>query len=414
MKLGEVANKSAVNKGMPLSGVKILALEQLQSLPFATQLLARLGAEVVKVERPGGGESGRQSLPAMTDPDGRRVGATFLRNNLNKKSIVIDLKLPKGRDLVLQLAPHFDVVAENFRPGVLESLRLGYSDIERVAPRAIYLSVSGFGGSLPSPYRDWPAYATLAEAMSGIYEMNRVEGHPPVPSPMGGVGDISAALFATIGVLAALRHREQTGHGQYVDISMMDAMVSMTDLVSNFWSMGVVTDGKPRQVAHMLKASDGWFALLVIREYELERLANVVGRKDWLDDPRLATRAGWAEHFGAVVGPGIEEWVGTRTRMEVCSELTAAGVAASPCLRPGEVVSDPHVKIRDMMVEMERTDGVEQPILIPGNPVRMSDMAIGPETRIPWVGEHTDQLLSEYLDLKQKELAELRAEGVVH
>src|SRR4051812_10917877 len=156
MRLGETANQQAAGAGKPLDGVRILSLEQMQALPWGTQLLARLGADVVKVENPGGGDQGRSSTPAMADPDGRMIGATFLRANLSKRSVCIDLKAPEGRDLVLRLAGGFDVVAENFKAGTADRLGLGWADISAAHPRCIYLSVSGFG-STPGPYRDWPA-----------------------------------------------------------------------------------------------------------------------------------------------------------------------------------------------------------------------------------------------------------------
>jgi len=224
--------------GRPLDGVRILALEQMQALPFATQLLARLGADVVKVEPIKGGDSGRGSLPAMAAPDGRMVGATFLRNNLGKRSICVDLKNARGRDLVLRLAPRFDVIAENSRAGAMARLGLGYDDIAAAHPAGIYVSVSGFGNTTETPYRNWPAFAPIVEAMSGIYEMKREGDSPPTVAPVGALGDIGAALFATIGILAALRHREATGTGQYVDIAMYDSVLAMTDIVTNFWSMG--------------------------------------------------------------------------------------------------------------------------------------------------------------------------------
>src|SRR3954452_19557858 len=179
MRLGDTANAAAQRYGRPLDGVRVLALEQMQALPYATQLLARLGADVVKVESPTGGDLGRGSQPAMTDPDGRSVGATFLRNNLNKRSICIDLKAPEGRDLVLRLAPRFDVVAENSKAGAMARLGLAYADIAAVHPGVVYLSVSGFGNTIPSPYDSWPAFAPIAEAMSGLYEYKRVADNPP-------------------------------------------------------------------------------------------------------------------------------------------------------------------------------------------------------------------------------------------
>src|SRR3954468_20166958 len=160
MKLGDVANADAQEYGRPLDGVRVLAAEQMQALPFGTQLLARLGADVVKVEHPVDGESGRGALPAMTDPAGRQAGATFLRNNLNKRSVGIDLKKPEGRELFLRMAPKYDIVCENFKGGTMDRLGLGYADIAKVAPHVIYLSISGFGNA-PTPYDGWPAYAPV-------------------------------------------------------------------------------------------------------------------------------------------------------------------------------------------------------------------------------------------------------------
>jgi hypothetical protein len=214
MRLGDTANVGASEYGKPLDGVRILAAEQMQALPFATQLLARLGAEVIKVEHPVVGESGRGSSPSMTDPQGRSVGATYLRNNLDKRSVGIDLKSPAGRDLFLALEPNFDVVGENFKAGTMDRMGLGYDVIAAAHPQAIYLSISGFGNGLPgmeaSPYKSWPAYASVVEAMSGIYEYKSGPDRPPTTIPMGAVGDISSALFGAIGVLAALRHRDRT------------------------------------------------------------------------------------------------------------------------------------------------------------------------------------------------------------
>src|SRR5436305_13672443 len=207
----------------PREGVRILAAEQMQALPYATQLLARLGADVVKVEPPAG-ESGRASQPAMLDPQGRPVGATVLRNNLGKRSVAIDLKSDKGRELFLELVPRFDVVAENFKAGTMDRLGLGYDAVRAAHPSVIYASVSGFGSD-GSPYGSWPAYASIVEAMSGIYDYTRRPDEPPRANPVGALGDISSALFAAIGILAALRHRDLTGEAQRLDVAMTDAPV---------------------------------------------------------------------------------------------------------------------------------------------------------------------------------------------
>lgn len=413
MKLGDVANADALVNGKPLDGVRVLALEQMQALPYATQLLGRLGAEVVKVEPPAG-ESGRGSLPGMKDPYGRLVGATFLRNNLNKRSVAIDLKHPAGRDLVLRLAPRFDVVAENFKPGTADRLGVGYADVKAVHPTVVYVSVSGAGNLVESPYAEWPAYASMAEAVSGIYEYARPPGERPRANPVGALGDIASALFAVIGALAALRHRDAHGLGQHVDISMFDATVAMTDIVMNLGSLGLehLHDTKAL-VLDTFQATDGFFVLQLVREHQLERLAHLVGHPEWLSDPRLATREQWGEHVEDMFRPAIEAWAADLTKLEAAHKLSNAGLAASPCQSSAEVRADPHLRARHMVVEMERTDGVAQPVLVPGNPVKMSAVAEGPETRVPWVGEHTLAVLAEELGVSDDELARLEADGAI-
>ncbi|MBV8951234.1 MAG: CoA transferase [Actinobacteria bacterium] len=413
MRLGDIANGDAARFGRPLDGVRVLAAEQMQALPYATQMLARLGADVVKVEHPVHGESGRGSTPAMVDPLGRKVGATYLRNNLGKRSVGIDLKSPEGRDLFLALVPHFDVIAENFKAGTMQRMGLGYDTVHELHPRAIYLSISGFGNTVDTPYRDWPAYAAIVEAMSGIYEYNSGPDTPPVTIPAGALGDLSSALFGVIGVLAALRHRDATGVGQLVDIAMLDAMIAMTDIVTNFWSMGVQPGGTRELICDGFKASDGYVVMQISREHQFERLAQLVGHPEWTSDPRFATRAGWAHHLDEVIRPAVEQWLSGRTKVEAAVELTAAGIVAGPSNSAADVVADPHVAARNMLVEMPRSDGVEQPILVPGNPVKLSNMAEGPECRVPWVGEHTGDVLRDELGLADDTLAKLRERGVV-
>ena len=413
MQLGDVANEGAADRGRPLDGVRILAAEQMQALPYATQLLGRLGAEIVKVEHPVHGESGRGASPAMTDPEGRAVGATFLRNNLSKRSVGLDLKSEAGRELFLDLAGGFDVVAENFKAGTMDRLGLGYDDVHRRHPAVIYVSVSGFGHDEASPYTSWPAYASVVEAMSGVYDWSRRPGEAPRPNPVGALGDISSGLFAVIGILAALRHRDTTGQGQHLDVAMLDALLSMTDVVTNLWSLGLRPDKPMPLILDAFQAGDGFVVTQIVREHQFAALARLIDREEWLDDPRFADRQGWGDHLETDIRPALEAWLSTRTRLEAVAELSAAGIAAGPCHTAPEVIADPHVAARNMLVEMPRTDGVDEPVLIPGNPVKLSDMAEGPETRIPWVGEHTDDVLRAELGLDADRLAALRAEGVI-
>lgn len=399
--------------GLPLRGVRVLALEQMQALPYATQLLGRLGADVVKIEHPRSGDLGRGSQPALPGPDGVPMGATFVRNNLGKRSVAIDVGTPAGRELVLGLAPRFDVVCENFKAGSLAAKGLGYEEVAAVCPAVVYLSVSGFGNTTETPYRGWPAYAAVAEAMSGLYEWKRVGDDPPVASPVGALGDIGTALFGVIGVLAALRHRDATGEGQYVDVAMFDAMVSFADVVVNWWSMGYRPDPAAglAMILDGFRADDGWFVVQVGREHEFARLADLVGEPGWVDDPRFATRSGWRTHLDEIRA-AVDSWARGRTSVQACEALAAAGIAAGPVFSAPQVLADPHLAGRNMLVEVPRHDGGD-PAVVPGNPVKLSRMPDEPGGTLPMLGEHTDEVLVDELGLSGEELAALRHDGVI-
>jgi formyl-CoA transferase len=399
---------------LPLQGVRVLALEQMQALPFATQLLGRLGAEVVKVEHPRSGDLGRGSLPTMPGPDGEPMGATFVRNNLGKRSVAIDFGTPAGRDLVLRLAPHFDVVCENFKSGSLAAKGLGFDDVAAVHQRVVYLSVSGFGNTTDTPYAGWPAYAAVAEAMSGLYDWKRHPDEPPVASPVGALGDIGTGLYGVIGVLAGLRQRDLTGQAQYVDVAMFDAMVSFADVVVNWWSMGMRPDPGAglAMILDGFRADDGWFVVQVGREHEFARLAELVGEPGWVGDQRFATRTGWRSHIDDI-RTAVNAWATGRTSVEACHALAGAGIAAGPVFSAPQVLADPHLAARHMLVELERPDGGD-PVVVPGNPVKISSVPDGgPETPPPSLGADTQRVLADELGLGPDELAALRDAGVI-
>ena len=249
--------------------------------------------------------------------------------------------------------------------------------------------------------------------MSGAYEFKRPEGQPPIGSPMGGLGDIVSGLFAVIGTQAALRQRDRTGKGQRVDVAMLDALVAVLDVVPNFWSMGMPMGTPWPGILHGFRAADGWFMLQVLRAHQWPALARAIGRPEWADDARFATPQGWLDHLESDIRPALESWAATRTKREACDALNAAGLVAGPVANDEEVVADPHLAGRNMLVEHPRTDGVDQPVLIPGLPVKFADIAEGPETRVPWLGEHTDDVLAGELGLGPAELAALRETGVI-
>jgi crotonobetainyl-CoA:carnitine CoA-transferase CaiB-like acyl-CoA transferase len=337
-----------------------------------------------------------------------------VRTNLGKKSLALDLKSARGRDLFLRLHPHVDIVAENLRSGAMERLGLGPDELLRLHPSLIYVSISGFGRQPGGPYADWPAYTSIAEAMAGFNEAARHPGERPPVGTAGALGDLGTALFGVIGVLAALLQREKDGKGRWLDLAMYDSMVALADMIPNLWSMGVATGGKiGAAVADSFKASDGYFVILVIREEEFARLAHAVGHPDWLEDDELATRSGWGANTGAVFRPAIEAWARDLTKLEAAERLCQAGVPAGPCHTADDVVADRHLRDRDMVLEVERPLG-GPPILVAGNPVRLSGC---PSERWPrrWprLGQHSEAVLRDLLGLSHQELEQLRIDGVI-
>jgi crotonobetainyl-CoA:carnitine CoA-transferase CaiB-like acyl-CoA transferase len=389
----------------PLEGVRILAVEQLQAMPFATQLLAHLGAEVVKVEAP--------EAPAIRDADGREAGATFLRNNLSKKSVCVDLKRPEGVALLRRLVPRYDVLAENYRPGMLEKLGLGYTDLAALHPGLVYVSVSGFGSLAPSPYADWPAYAVVAEAMGGFYSFRPEPGRLPNIGVAGALGDIGSALFAAIGTLAALQGRARTGRGQRVDIAMLDAMLSIMDMVPFNASLGIENSlASWPGICAAFRARDGLFVAQIARPHQFERLARAIGHPEWLEDARFARREGWRDHQDDVIRPALEAWALQKTRLEASRILAEQGIAAGPCFDAADLARDPHVAAHEMVIAVPRPDG-EGEVHVAGNPIKLSHSHVREPERWPALGAHTQEILAADLGMTDSEIARLRAEKVI-
>lgn len=414
MRLGEIKNAERGSR-KPLHGIRILALEQMQALPYATQLMAQLGADVVKVEHPRTGDSGRGASPAIIDFDGRRVGATYLRNNLSKRSIAIDLKTPEGRDLVMRLVPGFDVVCENFTPGTVTRLGLDYDSLRTLRADLVYCSLSGFGQRGTSPYADYPAYAPVVEAMAGLYEPTRREGEPPETVVAGALGDNAAGLFSVIGMLTALRHRDQTGEGQLVDISMYDSMIALTDMVPFLDSMDApakwATSGS-LGIVKGFRASDGYFVIAVLRRHHFERLARLLDQPSWLEDPRLAELEDWARETETLIRPALERWAADKSKQEAATLLAREGIAAGASQTAADLVGDAHVAERNMLIEVDRPDA-DKPIQIVGNPVKLSASSEGPVGRFPMLGEQTAEILREELATTPDEIEDLARKGIV-
>lgn len=401
-------------QSLPLEGLRILAVEQMQAMPFGTQLLARMGADVVKVEHPTRGESGRGSQPTIRDEDGSEQGATFLRNNLSKRSLGLDLKNPKGAELFKQLVPKYDVVVENFKPGTMERLGLGYETLSALHPGLVYVAVSGFGSLRETPYGHWPAYACVPEAMSGFYSFRPEPGRRPNIGVAGAIGDIGSGLFAMIGLLAALNGRERTGRGQKVDVAMLDAMISIMDMVAFGPSIGVVDQSLEAWpgILASFDAQDGLFVLQVGREHQFEAFAKLIGHPEWLSEARFSTREGWSENIEPVIRPAVEAWAADKTKLEACTILAEAGVVAGPSYEAEDLVADPHVRSHDMLIDVP-VAGRDQPVRVHGNPIKFSHSPEGPAAKWPLIGEHTQEVLLADLGLGESDLEALRSEKVI-
>jgi crotonobetainyl-CoA:carnitine CoA-transferase CaiB-like acyl-CoA transferase len=399
---------------LPLKGMRILAVEQMQAMPFGTQLLARMGADVVKVEHPTKGESGRGSMPTITDVDGSEQGSTFLRNNLAKRSLGLDLKNPKGAELFKKLVPGYDVVTENFKPGTMERLGLGYETLAELHPGLVYVAVSGFGSLRDTPYGSWPAYACVPEAMSGFYSFRPEPGRRPNIGVAGAIGDIGSGLFAMIGLLAALQGRTRTGRGQKVDVAMLDAMMSIMDMVAFGPSIGVHDQSLKAWpgILQSFDASDGLFVLQVGREHQFENLAKLIGQEQWLEDERFSTREGWAANLEGVIRPAVEAWAADKTKLDASRILAEAGVVAGPSFEGEDLLSDPHVAAHDMICEVP-VEGREEPVRVHGNPIKFSESPEGPTTKWPLIGEHTSEVLRSDLNLSEADIDALRGDGVI-
>jgi formyl-CoA transferase len=394
-----------------LEGVRIVDLSQFEAGPSCTQLLAWLGAEVVKVE-PLTGEANRLGLSDRPGVD----SWGFLFFNANKKSLTLDLKHPRGRTILDELLRRADVLVENFGPGTMERLGLGWPALHALNPRLIAASIKGFGSS--GPYAGYKSFEFVAQAMAGVMSLNGHVDGPPLKVPAG-LGDTGAGLHLAVGILAAVVHRQSTGLGQQVEVAQQDAVANLTrvHIREQYMNDAPVPRRGNRQFgnapvnAYRCRPggpNDYLFVHGVLPEM-FKALMRIVGRPDLADDPALQTRAG---RFARVdeIDALIEAWTLKHTKHEAMEILAAAGVACGAVLDSSELLANEHLRGRGMVVDLEHPDRGRFPML--GNPVRLS----ASETevrRAPLLGEHTAEVLGGLLGLSDAEVAELRKDGVV-
>ena len=389
-----------------LAGITVLDLTQVMAGPFCAMMLADLGATVVKVEPPAG-DSTRQ-MPGAVGSDTPAFNAV----NRGKRSIVIDLKTAEGRDVCRRLAAAADIVVENYRPGVMASLGLGYEALARDNPRLIYASISGYGQTGPSSRKG--GFDLIAQGVSGIMS---VTGDPDGPPVKAGVPltDLGAGLFATIGILAALHARQQTGKGQMIDTSLADAGVALSvwEATEYFSGAGVpVALGSAHRMNapyQAIRCSDGYITLGGANERNFKKICEVLGHPEWASMPEYSTNAGRVRHRDRLASL-IESITGQQPRQHWLALFDANDVPCGPINDYAQVFTDPQVRAREMVVE------VDHPALghirALGSPIKMSATPPDVRRRAPGLGEHTDEVLRE-AGFSADEIARLRAARAV-
>lgn len=368
----------------PLTGVSVLDATQVMAGPFCTLLLADMGAEVIKIEKPSGDDSRRMGPPFINGES-----AAFLGINRNKKSCVLDLKRLEHRDAFKHMARSVDIVVENFRPGTMDRLGLGSKELRTENPGLIYASVSGFGQT--GPYGTRPGYDLIAQGMSGIMS---VTGHPnaaPVKVSVP-LADLNAGMFAAYGILSAYIHKLKTGEGQDIDTSLLEAGIAYTVWESaELWGTGMTPE--PKGSAHRLvapyqaiAASDGYFNIAVANQATWERLCAALDREDLVDDPRFMTNPDRITHYQELAVT-IEATTIERTRAEWIDLLGSAGVPSGPIYNMSEVFEDPQVNAREMLIELEHP--IAGTVKHIGVPVKLSATPGGIRYPAPTLGQHS-------------------------
>ncbi len=398
----------------PLSGVRVLGIDQYMAGPYCTMLLADAGADVIKIERPGVGDP-RRAMPPFVERRGVRKAAGFMGYNRNKKSVAVDMRKPEGRAIVEALATHCDVLVDNLRPGALERLGLGYEVLGERNPRLIYAIISGFG-RLPGrrgPYGDRPAFDIVAEAMSGIMHLVGFEDRPPSWT-IYGMADIYSGMVTAFGILQALLMRARTGVGQLVDSAMYDNMLSLNESMITLYSCAgqVPHRGRPRNAypRGAYAARDGYIALNVPDERIWRRLAECVGHPELASDERTATARARIENR-AFVDELIEGWLAGKSREEAVAALNQAGVPTGPVHTAEDVFRCPQVQARGMLMPIEDPDVGEYRFA--RTPPMLSAAPEPPRRPAPRLGQHTREVLEELLGYEPARIEALARDQVI-
>lgn len=403
-----------------LGHIKVLDLTRILAGPWATQNLADMGAEVIKVERPGVGDDTRAwGPPFLEDAEGRETADSsyFLSANRGKKSITVDLAHPEGQALIRELAVQADVVVENYKVGTLARYGLDYASLQALNPRLVYCSVTGFGQS--GPYAALPGYDFVFQGMGGLMSITGQPEGAPGDEPMKvgiAISDLLCGMYATTAILAALEHRHVSGRGQHIDMSLLDCVVTISSYQAiNYF----LSDRIPRRMgnAHsnmvpyqVFRCKEGDVIVAVGNDGQFRALCELIDRPDLAADERFATPGQRNRNRDTLI-PQIADAMLTRTMAEWVERMEAANVPCGPINNMQQVFEDPQVQHRGMRLSLPHGAGVQAPAV--ANPMRFSETPIRYGRSAPRLGEHTDDVLAHGLGLSAQRIAELRAHGAI-
>ena len=392
----------------PLNGMRVLDLTRILAGPYATMILRDLGAEVIKIEQPGTGDEARDFGPFKND-----FSLYFMSVNRGKKSVTLNLKSRRGKELFLELVKGSDILVENFRPGTMEKLGLDYESLKEHHPSLLYAACSGFGQT--GPYAMRGAYDMIIQGMGGIISITGEPDRPPVRVGTS-IGDITSALFTAIGILSALRHRDQTGEGQLIDVGMLDCQVAILEnAMVRYFSTGDIP--RPLGRRHpaitpfeVFESADGYVVIAIGNNELWRKFCEHVGQPELTGDERFHTNALRTENHESLF-PILAEIMCHRTTDEWVEALEAIGVPCGPVNTVDKVANDPQVLARDMIAEVEHdTTGTVQ---VPGIPIKLSETPGQIDAPAPNLGEHTSEVLTGLLGLGVEEVNQLKQDGIV-
>lgn len=413
---------------LPLSGLRVLDLSRVLAGPFAAQMLADLGADVIKVERAGAGDDSRKmGPPFLKDREGRdtRESPILLGTNRNKKSITLDLSKPAGQDIVKRLAAISDVVVENFKVGDLKRYGLDHESLRAVNPRLVYCSVTGFGQT--GPYAPRPGYDSIFQAMGGLMSVTGYpddEGGAPVKTGPS-IADFIGGMFAACGVLAALYERDAalpggrkaaSGRGQQVDIALLDSVIaSLTHYTAQYLATGIVpvrrgTQGNGGLPSQMFPCADGAVMVVCGNDEQYRRFCAVLQHPELADDPRFITNAQRVTHRKALAET-FDAITARWRQQDLLEAMEKAGVPAGPIYDLQRVFEDPQVRHREMAVEVPHP--LSGTVKVARNPIRLSETPLNRYTAPPTMGQHTREVLVELLGLDDVQITELTEARVI-